>query len=157
MLFACSRERSRREHTRTKEQLSGNFETAGKRRGSDLRGLLSGILARYKPQILVSAFVVLVLAGGAYYSSRVSESAPRVVYSTSLEEAQVEAQTPLLVNINTADAKELDELPGVGPSTADKIIERRRHKGAFRNVDELEEVPGIGPKTLEKIKPFATV
>jgi competence protein ComEA len=61
------------------------------------------------------------------------------------------------VNINTADAKELDELPEVCPSTAEKIVEYRRHRGKFKSVEELEEVPGIGPKTLEKIKPFATV
>ncbi len=133
------------------------FETAKKHRGSDPSGLPSGFLTRYKPQILISALVVLVLAGGAYYSSRASESAPKVVYSTSLDEAKAEAQTPLLVNINTADAKELDELPGVGPSTAEKIIEHRRHSGSFRSVGEMEEVPGIGPKTLEKIRPFATV
>lgn len=137
--------------------MSGNFETARKRRGSGPWGLPSGFLTRYKPQILISTLVVLVLVGGAYYSSRVSESAPKVVYSTSLEEAEVEAQTPLLVNINTADAKELEELPEVGPSTAEKIVEHRRHRGKFKTVNELEEVPGIGPKTLEKIKPFATV
>ena len=61
------------------------------------------------------------------------------------------------MDINTADAKELDELPQVGPSTAEKIIEYRSHHGKFRTLDELEEVPGIGPKTLEKIKPFAKV
>jgi competence protein ComEA len=60
------------------------------------------------------------------------------------------------VNINTADAKELDELPGVGPSTAEKIIEHRRHSGSFRS-EELEEVSGIGSKTFEKIRPFAKV
>src|SRR3990170_6214203 len=82
---------------------------------------------------------------------------PKTVYSTSLEEAKNEAQTPLLVNINTADAKELDELPGVGPSTAKSIVEHRRHRGSFKSVEELEDVSGIGPKTLEKIRPFATV
>ncbi len=133
------------------------FETAKKHRGNGSSGLPSSFLARYKPQVLVGVLVVLVLVGGAYYSSRVSESAPKVVYSTSLDEAKAEAQTPLLVNINTADAKELDELPGVGPSTAEKIIEHRRHSGSFRSVGELEEVSGIGPKTLEKIRPFATV
>ena len=115
------------------------------------------VLARHKPHIIISILVVAILAGGAYYSSRVSESAPKVVYSTSLDEAKAEAQTPLLVNINTADAKELDELPGVGPSTAEKIIEYRHHNGSFKSVDELEGVSGIGPKKLEKIKPFATV
>jgi competence protein ComEA len=137
--------------------LPSNFETAKKRRGSEPRSFTSGILVRYKPQILISALVILVLAGGAYYSARVSESAPKVVYSTSLDEAKTEAQTPLLVNINTADAKELDELPGVGPSTAENIIEHRTHSGKFRSVGELEQVKGIGPKTLEKIRPFATV
>jgi competence protein ComEA len=115
------------------------------------------VLARHKPHIIISILVVAILAGGAYYSSRVSESAPKVVYSTSLDEAKAEAQTPLLVNINTADAKELDELPGAGPSTAEKIIEYRHHNGSFKSVDELEGVSGIGPKKLEKIKPFATV
>ncbi len=132
-----------------------NFETAKERREGDHRRLPSGFFARYKPQILVCALVVALLIGGAYYSSRASESAPKTVYSTSLDEAKVEAQTPLLVNINTADTKELDELPGVGPSTAENIIEHRRHNGSFRSVDDLEEVKGIGPKTLEKIKPFA--
>ena len=117
-----------------------NFETARSRREDNSRGLLSGFLARYKPQILVCILVVALLAGGAYYSSRVSESAPKTVYSTSLEEAKTEAQKPLLVNINTADAKELDELPEVGPSTAEKIVEYRRHHGKFKSVDELEEV-----------------
>lgn len=136
--------------------MSQEFETSKKRR-EDPQKLPSGFFARYKPQIVIGALVVLVLTGGAYYSSRVSESAPRTVYSTSLDEAKTEAQTPLLVNINTADAKDLDELPGVGPSTAENIIEHRRHGGKFRSVNELEDVKGIGPKTLEKIKPFATV
>jgi competence protein ComEA len=80
---------------------------------------------------------LVVLAGGAYYSSRASESAPRIVYSMSLEEARVEAQTLLLVDLNTADAEELDELPGVGPSTAEAIMEHRRINGSFDTVEEL--------------------
>lgn len=126
------------------------FETSKKHRGNAPSMLPPGFLVRYKPQILISAFVVFVLAGGAYYSSRVSESAPKVVYSTSLDEAKAEAQTPLLVNINTADAKELDELPGVGPSTAEKIVEHRRHSDSFRSVGELEEVSGIGPRRSKR-------
>lgn len=135
--------------------MSQEFETTRKRREAP-RDSTRGFFARYKPQITICALVVLVLAGGAYYSSRASESAPQTVYSTSLDEAKNEAQTPLLVNINTAEAKDLDELPGVGPSTAENIIEHRRHSGKFKSVDDLEDVKGIGPKTLEKIKPFAT-
>jgi competence protein ComEA len=132
------------------------FETAT-RRGHAAQGSLSNVLSRNRPQIVVSALVVAVLAGGALYASRVSEGAPQVVYSASLEEVEADSQGSLVVNINTADAEELDELPEVGPATAEAIVEYRQGNGWFRSVDELEEVPGIGPATIEKIKPFATV
>ncbi len=48
-------------------------------------------------------------------------------------------------------------MPEVGPSTAESIIQYRQANGQFSSVDELEEIPGIGPETLEKIAPFATV
>ena len=98
-----------------------------------------------------------VLVGGAFYTARLSEGAPRVVYTASLEEIEDESQDSLRVDINTADVEELDELPEVGPSTAQSIIDYREANGGFRSVDELEEIPGIGPETLEKIEPFATV
>lgn len=132
------------------------FETAT-RRGSASRGPPTGTLARYRPQVMVSVLVVLVLVGGALYAARLSEGAPRVVYKASLEEVKDESQDPLRIDINTADVEELDELPEVGPSTAESIVEYRQSNGQFRSVDELEEIPGIGPKTLEMIEPFATV
>ncbi len=133
------------------------FETA-LTTGRGGRGWLScGFVGRHKHQIVVSVLVVIVLLGGAYYSSRASEATPRVVYSTSLDEAVAEAQSPLVVNVNTAEVADLEELPEVGPSTAQGIVEYRKANGSFRSLDELEEVPGIGPKTLEKIKPFAGV
>jgi competence protein ComEA len=125
------------------------FETAKEHRERDPRRFPPGFFARHKPQVVVCALVVALLAGGAYYSSRVSESAPKTVYSTSLDEAKTKAQTPLLVNINTANAKELDELPGVGPSTAQKIVEYRTHKGSFKSVDELASVPNDESKELQ--------
>ncbi len=105
----------------------------------------------------MSVLVVIVLTGGALYASRVSERAPQVVYSASLEEVEDEARGSLKININTADVDELDELPEVGPATAESIIEYRRTNGLFRSVEELEEIPGIGPATIEQIEPFATV
>ena len=101
--------------------------------------------------------VLVVLIGGALYSARLSEGTPRVVYTASLEEVEEESQDSLQIDINTADVEELDELPEVGPSTAESIVEYRQANGQFTSVDELEEVPGIGPATLEKIEPFATV
>ena len=134
-----------------------DFDTAVSARRGTGGWLSPGALERYRPQIVVSVLVVIVLLGGAYYSSRASEATPRVVYSTSLDEAVAEAQAPLVINVNTAEAADLEELPEVGPSTARSIVEYRRSNGSFRSLDELEEVPGIGPKTLEKIKPFAGV
>ena len=105
----------------------------------------------------MSMLVMIVLAGGALYTARLSEGAPRVVYTASLEMIEDESQNSLRVDINTADIEELDELPEVGPSTAESIVEYRQTNGQFSSVDELEEIPGIGPETLEKIAPFATV
>lgn len=134
-----------------------DFDTTRDGRRSSVDAPPAGFFDRYRPQIVVCALVVVVLAGGAFYASRVSEKAPKVVYSASLEEAAEEARKPLRVNINTAGVEELDELPEVGPVTAESIVQYRRSNGLFRSVEELEEVPGIGPKTLEKIEPFAEI
>lgn len=133
------------------------FDTT-KRRGADgaPRTQLDSF-RRYRPQIIVATLILIFLGGGALYNSRFTESAPQTVYTGAVESVNQQAAQPLMVDINTADAEELDELPGVGPSTAEKILEHRRTNGLFRNLDELEEVPGIGPKTLEKIRPFARV
>ena len=105
----------------------------------------------------MSTLVVIVLAGGALYTARLSEGTPKVVYTASLEEIEDDSQDPLTVDINTADVEELDELPEVGPSTAESIVQYRQTNGPFSSVEELEEISGIGPATLEKIAPFATV
>lgn len=131
-----------------------DFETATRRGTVDPSAGASG---RHGARLLVSLAVVAVLAGGAVYASRVSEGAPKVVYTASLEEAAAESESSLKVDINSANAEELDELPEVGPSTAEAIMEYRRTNGSFTAVEELEEVPGIGPTTIEKIEPFATV
>lgn len=62
-----------------------------------------------------------------------------------------------IVNINTADLAELQRLPGVGPSTAQKIIEFRVQIGRFSLPDQLMDVKGIGPKKYEKMKPFISL
>lgn len=62
-----------------------------------------------------------------------------------------------LVNINTADLAGLDSLPGVGPVTAQKILDWRTENGSFSSVDELLEVDGIGAKTLADLAPHVTL
>jgi len=62
-----------------------------------------------------------------------------------------------MVNLNSATAAELEELPGVGPVTAAAIVTFREEHGSFTSVDELLDVSGIGEATLAEIAPHATV
>jgi competence protein ComEA len=61
------------------------------------------------------------------------------------------------VNINLASAEELDQLPGIGPTAAQKIVEYRTANGLFTRIDDLLKVPGIGPTTLDGIRGLITV
>jgi len=56
------------------------------------------------------------------------------------------------VNINTADSEQLQELSGVGPATAEKIIEYREENGRFSKIEDIKNVSGIGDKTFEEFK-----
>jgi competence protein ComEA len=56
------------------------------------------------------------------------------------------------VNLNTATLEQLDTLDGVGPATAQKILQYRQQHGGFGSVDDLTQIPGIGPKKLEALR-----
>ncbi|MBA2777718.1 ComEA family DNA-binding protein [Billgrantia kenyensis] len=62
------------------------------------------------------------------------------------------AQEVAPINVNTADAELLAELPGVGPSRAQAIIEEREANGNFENAEDLTRVSGIGPATVEAFR-----
>lgn len=62
-----------------------------------------------------------------------------------------------LININTADSNELQQITGVGPATAEKIIQYRSENGAFRSKEDLKNVSGIGEKTYQKMEPMITI
>jgi competence protein ComEA len=62
-----------------------------------------------------------------------------------------------LVNINTATLDELNALPGIGPTIAQRIIDYRDQNGAFSTIEDIKNVSGIGPATFEEIKDLITV
>ena len=62
-----------------------------------------------------------------------------------------------LIDLNTADSRQLETLPGIGSVMAGRIIAHRESNGPFASIDDVENVPGIGPKTLESIRPLVTV
>jgi competence protein ComEA len=56
------------------------------------------------------------------------------------------------VDLNSATAEQLDALPGIGPVTAQKIVEYRQEHGPFTSVDDLDAIPGIGPARIENLR-----
>ena len=58
------------------------------------------------------------------------------------------------ININSASAGQLQQVPGIGPATADKILQMRKSYGAFKSVDDLLAIRGIGPKRLDKMRKY---
>jgi competence protein ComEA len=59
---------------------------------------------------------------------------------------------PGRVSLSSASAAELDALPGIGPVTAQKIVDHRLAHGGFRSVDDLDAIPGIGPARIEQLR-----
>ena len=56
------------------------------------------------------------------------------------------------ISLNTATIEQLDELDGIGPATAQKILDWRQEHGGFRSVEDLQQISGIGPKRFEALK-----
>ncbi|MBI2842851.1 MAG: helix-hairpin-helix domain-containing protein [Armatimonadetes bacterium] len=86
-----------------------------------------------------------------------SKSAPSQAVQSPVSAPRSPARAAIsgrTVNINTAGPEELDTLPGVGPVTAQKIIDYRNQIGGFTSIDQLIDVKGIGPKKFEQMRPF---
>lgn len=112
------------------------------------------------------ALAILCLAAGGMYAMRhdagffVPENAAESVREKAEKEDFTQAfpsEAPERININTADAKELDKLPGIGPAKAAAILEYRKTHGFFRVPEELMKVPGIKEGTYGKLVDRVTV
>lgn len=105
--------------------------------------------ARRAREVAARAHATAPRAGLAADSARVVPPAPEPAASNDRPASELSAA----LDLNRATAAELDELPGIGPVLAARIVEHRSRHGRFRRVDELLAVPGIGPKLLERLRP----
>ncbi|MCE3202666.1 ComEA family DNA-binding protein [Paenibacillus sonchi] len=95
-------------------------------------------------------------AAGTVSSSAVSTSAASTSTASNSTTSTGQASTDGRINVNTADAAALMDLPGIGGKKAQAIIDYRSSKGAFHSLTDLGEVKGIGPKMLEKLEPLVS-
>jgi competence protein ComEA len=73
----------------------------------------------------------------------------------TVEIEQAEPQTAhFQVDVNKAGWPELAALPGVGRTTAERIVQSRELNGPYNNIDDLRRVRGVGPRTLESLRPY---
>jgi len=94
----------------------------------------------------------VLLAAGLFAALLLSTLSP------VLAQNQVQPKaTPAKINLNTASAAELQNLPRIGPKVAQRIVDYRTQNGPFKKVEDLMKVRGIGEKVLEQIKDRITV
>lgn len=96
--------------------------------------------------LVVGTFGLATFSGNTYAAADKKEVAATA--------DKVKKEIPHNVNINTADKELLTQLPGIGPVTAETIVQYRQDNGQFKSVDDLTKVKGIGNKTLAKLKPY---
>jgi competence protein ComEA len=121
-----------------------------------------------KQERLVLIFLAAALAAGAAVKILRGEPAPPAPRPLEVEfdltkpkpsadaAALAEITAPRKIDVNTADAAALCELPGIGPSLAARIVAYRDAHGPFGKAEDLTAVGGIGPATAEKLRPFVT-
>jgi len=96
------------------------------------------------------------------YGAAISNPAPLLVsfvgliFAASLDAGRKKPPAKP-VNLNTATSEELQPVPGIGPATADKILQMRKSYGTFKSVDDLLATRGLGPKQLEKMRKYLIV
>jgi len=77
-------------------------------------------------------------------------------YSVRTWRSEDAPDQPVAVDINTADEETLQQLPGIGPALAERIVADRIANGPYASADDLTRVSGIGEKTVEEIRPYVT-
>ncbi len=94
--------------------------------------------------------------GQKIYIPSINDKDEFEIVSNGINEGEV-ANEKGMVNINTATQTQLEELSGIGPSTASSIISYRQENGKFKSIDEIKNVSGIGEAKYNKIKNYICV
>ena len=97
-------------------------------------------------RVLWSAALTLVLCVGSA-AAQAPEAAP----------ADAPGMQSERIDLNSATSVELETLPGVGPRTAERILDYRREHGGFERIEDLMDVRGIGERTFLRLRPLVTV
>ena len=93
---------------------------------------------------------VLLVLGMGMSTTAAQESSRK-----NTESSSASASAP--INLNTASVAQLETLPGIGRSTAERILEYRQKNGSFKKIEDLMNVRGVGEKSFLKLKPLITV
>jgi competence protein ComEA len=109
---------------------------------------------------IVILLAALVAPASTIYAEQAAKAAPAAKAGSaakggSAAKARATADSP--VNLNSASVGQLQTLPGIGASTAQRIVEYRQKNGSFKKIEELMNVKGIGEKSFLKLKPLITV
>lgn len=121
------------------------------------------IVATPKPTISATPKqtpIITPLISPATTPTPVSTTTPTPTPTPTSQATTTPALTPnqsALININTANTKELEKITGIGPAYAKNIIDYRNTNGPFHKIEDIVNVKGIGPKTFEKMKSEITV
>jgi competence protein ComEA len=100
---------------------------------------------------ILAAIVILTAIGAA----QPVVASPQGAKTAAASKAKASAANP--VNLNSATVAQLQTLPGIGASAAQRIVEYRQKNGSFKKIEELMNVKGIGEKSFLKLKPLITV
>ena len=122
-----------------------------------LCALIIGYNLFFTPEVKMTT--VYVDAPSSGLDSGDSPAGAAVLESENSAEEPASSGIPMggKININTASAEELDELPGVGPVLAGRIIDYREQNGGFQSLEQLKNVSGIGEAVFEKLKDFISL
>ncbi|MCM8831363.1 MAG: ComEA family DNA-binding protein [Candidatus Omnitrophica bacterium] len=107
-------------------------------------------LTHYERKAII--FLVLIIAVGAI----LRYTHLKYTHHNILKKNLVEYKNTTLININTAQEKDLEKIPHIGKKIAASIIQYRKNFGRFNNIEDLLKIKGIGRKKLELIKDYIT-